>query len=61
MHKDFVPEKYGMVICPVCDGERFLIKSSCRSDNFGRSACAKRGGFGAVRNEEEVVLRNPEN
>jgi DnaJ-class molecular chaperone len=60
MRKDSVPERYGMVICPVCNGKGFLIESSRRSDNFSRSACAKCGGFGAIRKEEEV-LRSPEN
>ena len=57
MHKDFFPEKYGMLICPVCDGKGFLIKSSSLSDNFSRSVCDKCGGFGAIRKGEEVPGR----
>ena len=60
MHKDFVPEKYGMVICPVCNGKGFLIKSPDLTDIFSRSVCIKCGGFGAIRKEEEV-LRSLEN
>jgi DnaJ-class molecular chaperone len=57
MRRDSVPEKYGMVICPLCDGKGFLVKSSGLSDDFSRSVCAKCGGFGALIKEEEV-LRN---
>jgi len=55
MHNDFAPEKYGMMICPVCDGKGFLTKSSGLIDNFSRSVCAKCGGFGAIRKDEEVL------
>jgi hypothetical protein len=61
MHKDFVPERYGMVICPVCNRKGFLIKSSGMTDILSRSVCVKCFGFCAFRKEEEVVLRNPEN
>jgi DnaJ-class molecular chaperone len=60
MYKDFVPEKYGMTICPVCNGKGFLIESSGLTDVFSRSVCAKCGGFGAIRKEEKV-LRSLEN
>ena len=55
MCRDFVAEKYGMVICPLCNGKGFLVKSSGLSDDFSRSVCAKCGGFGALRKEEEVL------
>jgi len=60
MHKDLVPEKYGMAICPVCNGKGFLIKSSGLTDIFSKSVCAKCGGFGAIRKEGEA-LRSLEN
>lgn len=60
MHKDLVPEKYGMVICPLCNGRGFLVKSSNPSNNFSKSVCAKCGGFGAIRKQEEL-LRSLEN
>ena len=60
MHKDFVPEKYGMAICPRCNGKGFLIRSTGLSDHISKSVCAKCGGFGAIRKEEEV-LRGHEN
>jgi len=53
--KIFAPKKYGMVICPVCDGKGFLIKSSGLIDNFSRSVCAKWGGFGAIKKDEKVL------
>jgi DnaJ-class molecular chaperone len=60
MEKDFVPEKYGMVICPLCNGKGFLNKSSDPIDVFARSVCIKCGGFGAIR-KEEGDLRSLEN
>jgi len=55
MRKEFIPERYGMVICPLGNGKGFLIKSSGLSDNFSRNVCAKCGGFGAIRKEEELL------
>jgi len=54
MNKDFVPEKYGMVICPLCGGKGFSIKFSEQVDVTLRKVCIKCGGFGAVRKEKEV-------
>lgn len=55
MDKDFVPEKYGMAICPLCNGKGFLNKRSGPIDIFVRSVCIKCGGFGAIRKEKEVL------
>ena len=54
MNKDFVPEKYGMVICPLCGGKGFLIKFPQQVKVTVRKVCIKCGGFGAVRKEEEA-------
>jgi len=54
MNKVFFPEKYGMVICPLCNGKGFLIKQSGRVNVTPRSVCTRCGGFGAVKKEEEV-------
>jgi DnaJ-class molecular chaperone len=54
MDKDFVLEKYGMVICPLCGGKGFLIKFSERVNVTLRKVCIKCGGFGAVKKEAEV-------
>ncbi len=54
MHKNFVPEKYGMVLCPVCGGKGFLVKCSEQVSVTLRKVCIKCGGFGAIRKEEEV-------
>ena len=54
MDKDFVPEKYGMVICSLCGGKGFLIKFSEQVDVTLRKVCIKCGGFGAIRKEEEA-------
>lgn len=60
MDKDFVPEKYGMVICPLCNGKGFLIKYSEQVNVMLRKVCTECGGFGAIRMEEEI-LRSLEN
>jgi DnaJ-class molecular chaperone len=54
MDKKFVPEKYGIVICPLCSGKGFLIKDSDQINVTLRRACTKCGGFGAIKNEEET-------
>jgi DnaJ-class molecular chaperone len=54
MDKDFVPEKYGMVICPLCGGKGFLTKFPEQVKVTLRKVCIKCGGFGALRKEEEV-------
>jgi DnaJ-class molecular chaperone len=54
MDKNFAPEKYGMVLCPVCSGKGFLIKYSDQTNFALRKVCARCGGFGAIRKEEET-------
>jgi hypothetical protein len=54
MEKDIVPEKYGMVFCPQCSGRGFLVKQSGQNNVTLRRVCARCGGFGAVKKEEEV-------
>jgi DnaJ-class molecular chaperone len=54
MGKDSVPEKYGMVICPLCSGRGFLIKPSDQINMTIRRVCAQCGGFGAIKKEEEM-------
>jgi DnaJ-class molecular chaperone len=54
MDKNFSPGKYGMVICPLCDGKGFLIKSSEEISVSVRKVCVKCGGFGAIKKEEEA-------
>jgi DnaJ-class molecular chaperone len=60
MDKDFVPEKYGMVICPLCGGRGFLIKQSDQIKVTLRKVCTKCGGFGAIKKEEEI-FKSPSN
>jgi rubrerythrin len=44
--KKFVnPEKYGMLVCPVCFGKGFIKEPK-------RQACPKCGGFGWIKKEE---------
>ena len=52
MDKGFNPEKYGMIACPVCDGDgrlRFL-------NHVG--VCQNCGGFGYIKKEEETCDLN---
>jgi DnaJ-class molecular chaperone len=44
MNKTFYPEKYGMVVCPLCKGKGFII-------NPKRQCCQKCGGFGFIKKE----------
>ena len=60
MDKNYAPEKYGMVICPLCSGRGFMIKRSDRVNVTLRRVCTKCGGFGAIKKEEEVY-RSPGN
>ncbi len=60
MYKEFVPEKYGMVLCPLCNGKGFLIKQSGQTNMTSRSVCTKCGGFGAIK-KEGVAFRSVEN
>jgi DnaJ-class molecular chaperone len=52
MDKNFAPEKYGMVICPLCSGKGFLIKYSDQTSVTSRKVCARCGGFGAIKKEK---------
>jgi hypothetical protein len=54
MDKDFAPGKYGMAICPLCNGKGFLIIQSEGTGVPLRKVCIKCGGFGAIKKEEEV-------
>jgi len=42
--KTFDPKKYGMVICPWCNGDGY-------TRNPNRQCCPKCGGFGLIKNE----------
>jgi len=44
LNKTFDPEKYGMLLCPLCDGKGFII-------NPERKCCPKCGGFGLIKKE----------
>jgi DnaJ-class molecular chaperone len=44
LNKTFDPEKYGMLLCPLCDGKGFII-------NPKRKCCPKCGGFGLTKKE----------
>jgi DnaJ-class molecular chaperone len=44
LNKTFDPEKYGMLLCPLCDGKGFII-------NPKRKCCPKCGGFGLIKKE----------
>ena len=57
MDKNFAPEKYGMVICPLCNGKGFLIKESPHTNVLLKTACTKCGGFGSVKKEEETLVQ----
>jgi len=54
MDKDFLPERYGMAVCPLCSGKGFLIKYSAQANVTLRKVCIKCGGFGAIKKEEEI-------
>ncbi len=45
-NKNFDPEKYGMIVCPCCDGNGYVRK------NPKRLPCPKCGGFGFIVKEE---------
>jgi len=44
LNKTFDSEKYGMLLCPLCDGKGFTI-------NPKRKCCPKCGGFGLIKKE----------
>ena len=56
LNKNFVPEKYGMVVCPLCKGKGFSVKVSEDTEIFLRRACKKCGGFGAIKKEAETDM-----
>ena len=43
--KNFNPEKYGMVVCPDCNGIGYV-------ENPTRQCCPKCGGFGYIKKEK---------
>ena len=45
MDKSFDPEKYGMTLCPLCQGDGKLPKPP-----EGFEVCKECGGFGLVKN-----------
>jgi len=45
-HKSFDPQRYGMVLCPLCKGKGFII-------NPKRKCCQRCGGFGFIKTETE--------
>jgi len=49
--KIFQPEKFGMVICPSCNGKGYIQTPK-------RQCCPKCGGFGFVRKETEKNANN---
>jgi DnaJ-class molecular chaperone len=52
MNKNFAPEKYGMVTCPLCSGKGFLLKGFDQINVRLRRVCKECGGFGAIKKEE---------
>ncbi len=51
-HKTFIPEKYGMIFCPRCDGH-----GKIHEDDGEFRVCTVCGGFGAIRNLEDKGIR----
>ena len=45
--KTFDPEKYGMILCPVCYGHGYI------EGHEGRDACSKCGGFGIIKKGDD--------
>jgi len=45
--RKFDPEKYGMIICPGCNGQGFI------GDYASHIVCLKCGGFGLIKKEED--------
>ena len=46
-NKKVNPEKYGMVVCPVCKSKGYF-------QNPERQCCPKCGGFGFIKKESEI-------
>ena len=53
MDRIFNPEKYGMVICPLCKGKGKSLKNP---DGF--NVCKRCGGFGLIKKEKEPLENN---
>jgi hypothetical protein len=49
--KIFDPEKYGMIICPCCNGQGFIREPE-------RQGCPKCGAFGFIKKEAEKDTNN---
>jgi hypothetical protein len=54
-HERFRPERYGMRYCPSCHGAGKAPDSEDRTP-----VCILCGGFGWIRNENGLQLRNPD-
>jgi DnaJ-class molecular chaperone len=50
MDKNFDPEKYGMAICPLCNGKGKLLKTP-----DGYNVCTRCGGFGLIKVEKDPL------
>jgi len=50
MDKSFNPEKYGMAVCPLCEGKGKLLKNP---HDF--NVCTRCGGFGLIKKEKEPL------
>jgi uncharacterized OB-fold protein len=46
-NKSFNPEKYGMLVCPVCKSDGYVGYPK-------RQCCPKCGGFGFIKKEKET-------
>jgi len=51
--KKIDPEKYGMVVCPVCKGNGYV-------QNPNRQCCPKCGAFGFIKKEKEACNNEPQ-
>jgi DnaJ-class molecular chaperone len=54
--KTSIPEKYGMIFCPQCNGLGKLLRSG-----EGPEVCMVCGGFGAIKVPEKKSNSNPWN
>ncbi len=50
--KTSIPEKYGMISCPQCNGLGKLLRSA-----KGPEVCMACGGFGAIKVPEKKVIQ----
>ena len=51
MERKFSPEKYGMMVCPVCDGYGRIHASH----DVDVKVCQNCGGFGFIKKEGNVL------